>query len=257
MDQIDENFAYFMAAHLERLAFSWSAAPRPPYPPRRRTIWRGVFPVVLDEESDQMEVFNDVTTAMGVIAVALVWYFGLGANRSSRALKAELQRSKPWNNSSSAEQAYRLRELELRRAYRNRVLYAAVSAGVALLSVFLQVAINERMDYPYEVAPRLSLPRESSHEFVLTLILFMLWTVAAGLFLFFAGRSLVLTVFAQRHRIPGGRLIIRDALRLSSYDDQGRNHLRRAATAALLSLASFVVLFFGTIALYFLKQAMG
>jgi hypothetical protein len=190
-----------------------------------------------------MEALDHLMTVICVIAIVLTWYFGLGVRRSSRALQVQLERASPWDTSSSDEQTRRLGEMELRRARRSRAIYAAICAGIVVLSTFLKYAIQEGM---YEAGtrarPRLS-PDLTTERAMILVFLSGVLVAAAGLFLFFAGRFLFLTAIAQRHRITERRLIVRDAFRLSSYDEQGRNDLRRAGTAGLLSLASLVAFF--------------
>ena len=119
-----------------------------------------------------MEMFDGVTTVIGLTGIASVWYFGIGAKRASHALRAELQRPKPWNNSGSSEQAYKLRELELRRTRRNRMLFAALSGGGVFLTVFLQDAVNRRMPHHNDVAAvvRPQLPPNLTNEGAMILI---------------------------------------------------------------------------------------
>lgn len=198
-----------------------------------------------------MEMFDGVTTVIGLTGIASVWYFGIGAKRASHALRAELQRPKPWNNSGSSEQAYKLRELELRRTRRNRMLFAALSGGGVFLTVFLQDAVNRRMPHHNDVAAvvRPQLPPNLTNEGAMILI-FLSWllVVAAGSFLFFAARFLLLTAVAQRHRIPDRRLI--GAFRFSSYNEEGRNRVRRAGIAGLLSLVSLIAFFLAAVGLH-------
>ena len=166
----------------------------------------------------------------------LTLYFGRGAVRASRGLETERQRPKPWNNSSSAEQAYRLRELDLRRAFRRRVLGAAVSGAAVLLSVLVRTTVTPPVPHAATTSAQERLKNMTSEDLGISIFLTWLLIAAAGLFLFFAARCLFLTAIAQRHRTLERRLIVRGVFRLSSYDEQGRSLLRRAGTAGLFSL---------------------
>src|SRR5437868_14691590 len=88
-----------------------------------------------------MEALSHLMTVICVIAVASFWYFGLGARRSSRGLRVELERPR---SSSSDAPAPSLREMELRRERHNRIINAAISAGIVVLWAFLDSAINQR-----------------------------------------------------------------------------------------------------------------
>src|ERR1051326_8578249 len=92
-----------------------------------------------------MEAIDHLMTVVCVIAIAATWYFGLRVRRSSRALRVQFERPRPWDTSGSDEQTHRLGETELRRARRSLAIYAATSAAIVLLSAFLKAAIQERM----------------------------------------------------------------------------------------------------------------
>lgn len=188
-----------------------------------------------------METLDHLTFLVVAVGTLLTLYFGRGAARSSRALDAETMRPKPWSTSSSAEQAYRLRESELRRTFRRRVLCAAASGGSVLLSVLLRTTINRPVHHEATTVARPHVLSNMTSEDA-GILIFMSWflVAAAGLFLFFVVRSLYLTAIAQRNRKLERGLIVRGAFRLSSYDEQGRRHLRRAGAAGLFSLVALV-----------------
>jgi hypothetical protein len=196
-----------------------------------------------------MDALSTLITVICLIAGAMTWYFGLGARRSSRALWREVERRKLGSGSGSARPARgllemelrRSRERELRRTRRNRTIYAAVCAAIFFLSYYV---LDERM--PAQMRgddhPRLP-PDLTTQRLMISIFLSWLLIAAAGCFVFFVIRLLFLTAIAQRHRNPNGRSIVRDTFRLSSYDEKGRSHLRRAGTSGLLSIAGLVAFF--------------
>jgi hypothetical protein len=128
---------------------------------------------------------------------------------------------------------------------RRRERFFMVVAGGVCLSLMLARNAHYRSVLRTE-GQRAVQPVDNSHfpELVLAFASGVVGLLSIGavlLSLVLAAAALIFAVLAQRHRAAGNFAFSSDIFRLSSYDDRGREHMRRAKHQGLLSVAGFAI----------------